>query len=517
MLKKIIFGVSAALLLLVIAVVLYFEGFPVKQTVCTIDSVASINPDEWTAIAAVRSVGFRESLTLTYDSFPVPVYDKSQRQYLLCTNLIDKITVRFNSDCRLAKSADETGVTLFVWNDDSCWTYRIDGTTFPVLSVDASSKWLFKKSKEGFLTVFENDAEKATRFVVKIKTHGGSSLQYPKKSMTIDLLDSTDGSALQTSFLHMSENSEFILNSLYEDDSKIRDVFTLSLWENMESSSQEVPSGIDMEMTEVSLNGEYWGLYGLQENINSSSYFPDGTSAASIIKSSSYAIPSLAEYSPNSKQWGTVELEESSSNAPWACFEKFVAAISSSSPEEFNGGCLRYLNMDNCVDYYLWTDLFFATDNIWKNMVFVETGDGGDNARLNILPWDSDLSLGAVWDATAPRKVGFQLSKATTNLLDGGEGNFFDLLWNNNPDDFQIKAAKRWFELRRDVFSEQSLLQTADTAFDEITNSGARARDKLRWTESASCADNSFIDEFIQLRLAYLDEFYANVLSEAGS
>lgn len=79
----------------------------------------------------------------------------------------------------------------------------------------------------------------------------------------------------------MTENSRFALNSLYEDESKIRDIASLELWQEMENTQEMSRDySIDMIPTEVVFNNEYWGLYGFQEIVNIDSLLGGGQTEA---------------------------------------------------------------------------------------------------------------------------------------------------------------------------------------------------------------------------------------------
>ncbi len=514
--KKTLLVLSAVLLLVIVVFILSFEGASLKRTVWTVDNIESIDSEKLNQITATRSKSWREFLTLTYDSFSVPVYNESERQYLFCENLIDRVTVTGNIACSVAKVVDKASVLIIAWNDDSYKIYQIEKTTFPILSINTPAKSIAKKYREGFLIVFDNNAKEVQQFFIKIKKHGRSSnYYYPKKSMAFELIDPINGQDAYSEILGISKNSNFVLNSLYEDDSKIRDIVSLKVWENISDSCKgTVVSGIGMDMTEVFLDGSYWGVYGLQENVNTLSYFSDDSKEAAIFKVLTGEVPS-GELSADSKNWGSVSLRGNSSGDSWALFQKFVAAVTNPSKAVFDSGVTLYLDIDNVIDYYLWVDIMYASDNIFKNLVFVETENRNGEKILEIVPWDSDLILGALWDTSADRNVRWQISFAESDLEKASGNTLLGLIWKNDTSGFRVCAAKRWFELRQGVLSEQNLLNLADTTFDEMTNSGARTREKLRWTESAYCSDNSFIDEFIRLRLSYLDSYYTEVLNGA--
>ena len=135
--------------------------------------------------------------------------------------------------------------------------------------------------------------------------------------------------------------------------------------------------------------------------------------------------------------------------------------------------------------------------------------------KLRLVPWDTDQSLGIFWSTYTDLKVELDITRAERDFAVEGPY-LLGKLWELDAGGFRCSTANRWFELRNGALSEESLYALIDGTFDEITLSGARARDAVRWPNSAICADNSFIDEYISRRLTYLDDYYADILAGNG-
>lgn len=183
--------------------------------------------------------------------------------------------------------------------------------------------------------------------------------------------------------------------------------------------------------------------------------------------------------------------------------------------DEFRKQIGTRLDMLNCRDFYLFSSFIYATDNIWKNCVFVQTEDQTGEMKLRLVPWDTDQSFGNIWSPNANLKIALDISRAEKDFAVTGPY-LLGKLWELDAGGFRGSAANRWFELRKGALSEKSLFTLIDGSFNAITESGARERDAARWPNSAICADNTFINEFVSRRLQHLDDYYADVFAEDG-
>lgn len=520
--KKLVYIITSLLLLFAVTAIFYFEGcFCVRQS-CLLCEVTTTTRAKLNEIIAERNASQKRFLTFLYETYDLPFYEKDNCS-LFCSALAENITVRSNINCETALLREGSTLTIAAWNENSYRLYTIELTTLPILCLDSAgttkAKAIGSEYCNGFLTVFDGDSGNVEKLYANFKTHGASSLSlYPKAGYTIKLVDEHSGAEKSKSLLGISENTKFALNSLYEDDSKIRDIVSLALWEQIEAASTGDGTNAAIEITpcEVFLNGEYEGLYGFQEIVGRSSVAADTADENAIFKVLFYKIPTLETLVSTEDTWDDIELVYNSLENPWGNLSEVIRLTYYDTDEAFKNEIASYLDLGNCVDYYLYVSFLHAADNTWKNFIFMQSAESGEGARLKILPWDTDQSFGADWSDTAARGVANDLSLATSNFAETMSW-LLGKLWTCNVDGFNEKSAERWFELRSSVLDEQFLVQYANDVFDEITQSGARARDAARWPDSAVCEDNSFIDSFIRLRLAYLDEFFAGYLQKGGN
>ena len=93
-----------------------------------------------------------------------------------------------------------------------------------------------------------------------IEIRGSSSQQFPKKSYGFESWN-INGTSIDTSFLGMPSESDWILNANYTDKSFLRNVLAYQLWQNMGHY------GTRYQFVELILNNQYQGIYIFSEKI----------------------------------------------------------------------------------------------------------------------------------------------------------------------------------------------------------------------------------------------------------
>jgi len=95
---------------------------------------------------------------------------------------------------------------------------------------------------------------------IGIEIRGHSTQMFPKKQYGIELRDN-DGNDIKASLLGMPEESDWVLNASYTDKSFMRNVIAYKLTNDLGKYASRT------RFCEVILNGEYIGIYILQEKI----------------------------------------------------------------------------------------------------------------------------------------------------------------------------------------------------------------------------------------------------------
>ena len=96
--------------------------------------------------------------------------------------------------------------------------------------------------------------------LIGIKLRGNSSLGFNQKKYTVELIDE-QGKELDAELLGMPAHSDWVLLAPYNDVSAVRDPLAFQLWRDMGHWAPRT------RMVELTLNGDYRGIYILSEAI----------------------------------------------------------------------------------------------------------------------------------------------------------------------------------------------------------------------------------------------------------
>lgn len=420
------------------------------------------------------------------------------------------------------------GASLILYNSAQYRVYSFCFTKLPILDIllpktasadqpiDDYIWWNGGDDWEGRAIFYEQDEQNggvlAETWPMKIKRRGNFSRTYPKSSYTL-MPSEVYLNSVDSGVLGLPKNNRYALTALYGDDSKIRTLSGMRLWSALDSSVHATADrlGVDGKTIELCINGRYWGVYALSETLNEYSIHCNPGDVIYKIKSET-----LTAKRNSKSQWqelADIHLVYTDAEKEYGerLFEEFFNVLYYSDDDTFRNGILRYYDEANIVDYYIFTELLFACDNVWNNGVLTYRADSG---KFHIAPWDLDLTLGSFWTTVPPthtRRMQVDLTDHVYILSDDG-ASLLHRLWALNPDGFRRTVATRWFSLREGLLSEENLLGFIDAMFDELTDSGVRLREAKRWPESAYVEDNAFIRDFLSFRLGFLDECYANEL-----
>ena len=334
---------------------------------------------------------------------------------------------------------------------------------------------------------------------VQIRLRGNTSRRFPKKSYRLKLVDGR-GEKRDLPLCGLRSDDDWILNPLYSDTSKIREALSWWLWAQINSRGQ-VAAGSGLDYVEVVLNGEYWGLYALQERIDRKQVGADRERGI-LYKVTANDRPAARELldAGSAEACRGVELAFAGVEVdrPWAPAADYMALLEG----EALPGNAR-LSRENAVDYALWSMLVQARDNHFKNM-FIHCVPEGGGYTLYRIPWDLDHTLGDQWAGESPEtnwveyEIGdLALDDAARALLEVGDDAFRDAL------------RVRWAELRSGPITEESILGHARALFKSLYP--AILRDTARWPlcgmGEGSAANIRDIEDYVRVTLEKMDQF----------
>lgn len=504
--KKILLLICILVFAVTLAHELTLDAVPMQQTAF---SELPILTEEEYRRTMLRLPWMADSLSLSAAGQSLPT-DENGLYYAPAS---EGITVELPARAKAARTAFETDAH----GNTTCKIIRYDGisrsvcrllvTGLPVMDLqlldrNSESVPIGDTGRElGLVRLFHTDAQGSVAVQVEAATasvRGASSLNYKKKSYTIAFVDE-QGAPRTAQFLNLPKDTKYGLNSMYEDDSKIRDVLSLRLWEKLEAENRKEgkkKNAIAMDYTELLIDGQYWGLYGLQQLITPSALALEEHDAL-------YKLEGYFTFGKDSNLLPTsVEIVQ---NTPAGNGEQMLNDAFSIFPD-ITDAEIPTLDWDSAQNYALLLQLICGTDSDARNMAVCYRAA---EKAFYMIGWDLDQSFGRSWTGVGPLFVENKDYLTTEHVLELHEWKSlpFSILL-NHEEGFADAFSARYTRLRDSFLSDEALLQEANALFNLVTETGARAREAKRWPKGGYAEDNSFMQMFIPERMAFLDLLY---------
>jgi len=352
----------------------------------------------------------------------------------------------------------------------------------------------------------------------KIRTRGGTSAKYDKHSFKFSLYnDITCMDPKNLSLCGLRRDDDWILNAMYQEETKVRDMLAYDLWEDIGIDHYEDGTvlGTRMRYVEVILGGKYWGLYGLCEPEDAKQFGISETAPGSVYKVGSWVVPKVEELRraiiADHAQVAEVEVKypevvpETSRDA-WKPFLDYVEITYESSDFTFSQQIDDIMDEDNLADMWIFLNVIAGRDNRWKNLYLACRADDG---KLVMAPWDCDISFGLNWEDGDHESL--HLYHEPYSFYEIQDMPIFDRYLELNVNNFRQTLTDRWTELREGWLSAEEIIRRAHAFRTQLEDSGALSRNRKKWPKSGDVQDISYIEEFVSFRIPHLDAYIASL------
>jgi hypothetical protein len=245
---------------------------------------------------------------------------------------------------------------------------------------------------------------------IGIEIRGSSSQQFDKKSYGFETWDS-DGNDLKVALAGFAEEEDWILYGPYSDKSLVRNVLIYDLANQLDRYA------VKTKFSELSINGDYRGLYVLMEKIkrdknrvNVSKLKSDDISGGYIIKidkvtgenqdiefsfasafdgfgdpKGSQKIQFLYEY-PDPE-----DIEEEQKNYIQTYYRDFEQALMSADFSDPDHGYRKYIDVPSFIDFFLLNELSNNVD-AYRISTFMHK-EKGEKLKMGPI-WDFNIAFG---------------------------------------------------------------------------------------------------------------------------
>jgi hypothetical protein len=184
--------------------------------------------------------------------------------------------------------------------------------------------------------------------------------------------------------------------------------------------------------------------------------------------------------------------------------------VANSSNADFTNHVHEYFDIPVIIDYYLFVTLLNAIDNEGKNMYWA-VYDQTKDKMITPAVWDLDISMGA--------KSAEQYNKnfSSPEFNSGDVLYLITRLKNIDVNHFNNKVCSRYAELRKTVFSIDSLQKRYEHYYNLLVRNGAAERETEKWSMDSDIlgeiidfdSEIAYIKNWITHRIVYLDKMFS--------
>lgn len=385
--------------------------------------------------------------------------------------------------------------------------FKMFYTELPIVLITTNDIEITDEPKvSGSVKIFEKDNETYSS-LIGIELRGGISQSYPKKSYSMELWgDGTGDLSEKTSLLGMRVDDDWILDGMWNEPNRIRDFTSHGLWlevGRVQNANKETKIGINKKYCELFVNGMYRGVYYLGEKIDRKQLDLekyDNEIEGELYKcytwSDGATYSGVTAYDNNSLTWNGYEAKypDDVGSLNWSNLFNHIDFVVNSSQSEFNAEIHTRVDMENAVDYYIFLNLIYATDNTGKNMYTCKL----DKSSLYFfVAWDMDGSFGNNYQG--------ERTDITNKMLSNG---LYDKLLNSSS--FINMLKDRWIELRINTLNTDELKEKFIDNNNYLTRNAIYEREALipEITMNYSDTEVAYIESWIERRVAFLDEYF---------
>ena len=421
---------------------------------------------------------------------------------------------------------------IIITTDAQSITANIQFTYWPVIQIYGS----FVKTpyNTGTVIITYPDSCHQEAISSRVRWAGSSTAGADRKKHNFHLkFYNSDGSKKDMSFFGLRSDFHWRLDAGQVDFARVRNRVAKDIWATFASLpyyaalEHKTPRNyVRGDFVEVFLNDEYMGIYSLNEHMDRQQLklkpydYHDGVFHGGLWKPMKWTyttiFSSLPQITPNQKTWDQFYVKYPNiDDVNPTNFQTLYNAINftrNSTNATFLERASEYFDIPVFRDYYLFTILMQAPDNVGKN-VYYACYDTQTDKRLTIAIWDLDCTQGQYWSNTGTyyhhADVGPEVD-FRTKLKDH---QVFKRLCNLDPS-FHGLATERYWELRATTFNPDSIVSRYKAYFTEMKGCGADRREITRWSHGTDLGKRElnfdteldYLQDWWTRHIAFLDE-----------
>ena len=404
---------------------------------------------------------------------------------------------------------------------------QITFTFLPVIELNGDFGYEYVEgtvSVNGPDTTSKNDM----RAKLKWRGHYSNNEDKHKRNYNIKFLDK-NGDKKNRSFYGMRKDNHWKLDAGQADRLRLRNRICNDLWLDMsvkpwyQELEPEAINGSRGKVTEVFLNGEYRGIYGLMEPVDrkqlklvkhdtiNNEFHGQLWFSRTWCRTATMSNP--LPWDNNQATWDGIELDypdiEEVCPTDWSTLARSILFINTMDTYDnwtmLNDSIGNYFDMPVMMDYFIFIVTIQALGNESIN-IYYSCYDKAINPPLTMTPWDLDNTFGSQhfqeWSSSTyspERPINWMNNVALLDMF--------------NHTSYHDRLINRYWQLRESILDADSLISRFQQAINQLKQSGAAEREAELWSGDSDLYGRtidfddelSYISDWIRRRLAYVD------------
>lgn len=359
--------------------------------------------------------------------------------------------------------------------------------------------------RKAHIDYYNSNHDLALEQDVGIRIHGGWSVAFNQKGFNIYARSEYDGNdTFKYNFFGNKYDKIMLRTGGYRDtySTKLRDAFNQSLVEDRSIGTQQ------SEPCAVFLNGEYWGLYNLQETIGTSYVYAHyGIAPDNVIIMKNAEINTVED---DKKYWDDIL--------------QYVGSHDLSTPKNYKYICDR-IDIQSYIDYFCYQIYIANCDSIANNHARWRSKTVGtapyEDGKWRWLLYDTDDSVGMVTDFSSYDIDSFIGGHWSIDPLGGRGDVLFSALMDNK--EFKELFISTFIEMADRNFNYDRITKELKIKSGQYENAMVKSQERFlgnyeikdylvcmntdQYTVDNYRYDISVIDEFYKKRAEYIIPF----------
>lgn len=327
--------------------------------------------------------------------------------------------------------------------------------------------------------------------IAEIRARGNAKARYDKKGYRIQL-------SQPKSYLEMRYDDDWQLFAMYNDYTYMKPKLAFDLWRSLEPTN---PTAIlpDSRYVNLFLNEDYRGVYLLAEKNDRKLFGLDSpkndTDSSLIFQAQPYTF--FREYDKNA--WTQDLPDPENINIMDKILPELISFINNTSDDIFfdtKSGIFSIFDELNLIDFFIF-NFFILHEDFWADNFFLVRNTSP--SKFYMIPWDFDISFG---------QAGLSLLSATKNpeLEIRAQNELYNRLLSN--EEFMSNCKERWFNLRKDVWSEKEITDQIFENYESMKKSVEL--DNKMWYPKLDVKDYiKILINWIPDRLEFCDDYFS--------